>query len=381
MRDVRHQIAINREPRPDLTEDLAEVEVQQTIEGPTTFRVRFAVDICDGDLTLLEDDDLTPGDPDNEVTILAFVDGESHVLVHGIITERQVSLTEGGAGSWLEVRGQDRRVVMGRMPQQKAHSGKASDIAAAILSKDDYRFEVDVDATEIEYAEDGNTLNQTENDLEFIDKLAGRNGMRFWLDWAADTGPAGLQITETAHFRPSPPRGQPNAAGSAPPVLLAPADAPELRLNTGGGCSNLQSFELSANAEAPNRSGPLHRVSSSQGSVDETEASEPSDAPLGEDPPSTTPRGRQIVTAGDTNEARVQNQAALNDAAWSVQATAETSVHALGALVTPHQIIRVTGGGRLNSGDYFVKTVTHTIDPSNHKLRIELLRNGLGGSR
>ena len=137
MRDVRHQIAINRELRPDLTEDLAEVEVQQTIEGPTTFRVRFAVDICDGDLTLLEDDDLTPGDPDNEVTILAFVDGESHVLVHGIITERQVSLTEGGAGSWLEVRGQDRRVVMGRMPQQKAHSGKASDIAAAILSKDD----------------------------------------------------------------------------------------------------------------------------------------------------------------------------------------------------------------------------------------------------
>ena len=58
----------------------------------------------------------------------------------------------------------------------------------------------------------------------------------------------------------------------------------------------------------------------------------------------------------------------------------QASVHALGGLVVPHQIIRVTGGGRLNSGSYFVKSVAHTIDPSNHKLRIEMLRNGLGGS-
>jgi hypothetical protein len=378
VRDVRHQLAIDCVPDLGLTEDVAEIEVQQTIEGPTTFRVRFAVDICDGDLTLLEDDRLTPGD--TKVTIFAFVDGESHVLVHGIITERQVSLTEGGAGSWLEVRGQDRRAVMNRKPQQVAHSGKASDIVAAILRGDPYFFDVDIGLTEIEYAEDGNTLNQTETDLEFIDKLAGRNGVRFWLDWSADNGVAGLKITETAHFRASPPRGEKNAAGIAPPVLLAPDEAPELRLNSGGGCSNLQSFELSANAEAPNRSGPLHRVNSSRGSVDETEVPEPSDAPLGEDPPSDTPRTRHLVTAGGTDEARVQNQAALDDAAWSVQATAQTSVHALGGLVTPHQIVRVTGGGRLNSGSYFVKSVAHAIDASDHKLRIELLRNALGGS-
>jgi hypothetical protein len=378
VRDVRHQLAINRVPDLGLTEDLAEIEVQQTIEGPTSFRVRFAVDICDGDLTLLEDERLTPGQPDTEVTIFAFVDGESHVLVHGIITERQVSLTEGGAGSWLEVRGQDRRAAMNREERQLAHSGKASDIVDQILRS--YGFDVDIGTTQIEYDEDGNTLNQTETDLAFIDKLAGRNGVRFWLDWSADTGLAGLQITETAHFRASPPRGEQNAAGIAPPVLLAPDEAPELRLNSGGGCSNLQSFELSANAEAPNRSGPIQRVNPNQGSVDETEVPEPSDAPLGEDPPSPTPRTRRVVTAGDANEARVQNQAALDDAAWSVQATAETSVHALGGLVTPHQVIRVTGGGRLNSGNYFVKAVAHAIDASDHKLRIELLRNALGGS-
>jgi hypothetical protein len=55
-------------------------------------------------------------------------------------------------------------------------------------------------------------------------------------------------------------------------------------------------------------------------------------------------------------------------------------VQALDAFVAPHQIVRVSGAGMLNSGDYFVKTVAHTVDASNHKMRIELLRNALGGS-
>ena len=92
------------------------------------------------------------------------------------------------------------------------------------------------------------------------------------------------------------------------------------------------------------------------------------------------PRTRRLVTAGNAEEARARTQAALNDASWSVQATAETSVQALNAFVSPHQVVRVTGAGQLNSGDYFVKAVTHTVDSSAHKMRIELLRNALGGS-
>ena len=76
----------------------------------------------------------------------------------------------------------------------------------------------------------------------------------------------------------------------------------------------------------------------------------------------------------------MRTQAALNDASWSVQAVAETSVQALNAFVAPHQIVRVSGAGTLNSGDYFVKAVAHNVDASNHKMRIELLRNALGGS-
>ena len=55
MPDIRYQIAVNGEVDNGLTAEAAEIEVQQTIEGPTTFRVRFAVDICGDDLSLLDD--------------------------------------------------------------------------------------------------------------------------------------------------------------------------------------------------------------------------------------------------------------------------------------------------------------------------------------
>jgi hypothetical protein len=52
----------------------------------------------------------------------------------------------------------------------------------------------------------------------------------------------------------------------------------------------------------------------------------------------------------------------------------------LNAIVAPHEIVTVSGAGAIDSGDYFVKAVTHTIDSAMHKMRVELLRNALGGA-
>lgn len=382
MRDIRYQIAINRQPDAGLSEEAAEIEVQQTIEGPTAFRVKFAIDICKGEFNLLDDERLNPGNPDTEVTIAAYLNGESYVLAHGIITERKVNLAEGGSGSSLEIMCQDRRRVMDREQRNAAHQGRASDIATQIMQKKEYGFEPDVTDTEISYEEDTNTLNQAaETDLAFIDKLAGRNGFRFWLDWEVSEGLAGFEVKEIGHFKPSPPRPADNPLGFKPPMILAPTGTAELKLNTGEGCSNVASFEVQSNAEAPNQSGTIARVDSDSGEVTETEAPEATTETLGDEPTAPAqPRTRQLVTAGNAQEARVRTQAALNDASWSVQATAETSVQALDAFVSPHQVIKVTGAGALNSGDYFVKAVTHTVDATAHKMRIEMLRNALGGS-
>ena len=379
MRDIRYQIAINQQPDNDLSDQAAEIEVQQSIEGPTTFRIKFAIDICQGEFNLLDDERLNPGDPDTEATVTAYLNGESYVMAHGIITERNVNLAEGGAGSSLEIMCEDRRMVMDREERTEAHQGRASDIARQILER--YGFETDITDTEISYEEDTTTLNQSETDLAFLDKLAGRNGSRFWIDWEAEEGLTGFEMIETAHFKPSPPQPAANPLGFAPPLVLAPESAAELILNSGNGCSNVASFELQSNAEAPNQSGPMERVDADSGEVTETEAPEATTEALGEEAiVPGQPRTRRLVTAGNAQEARVRTQAALNDASWSVQATAETSVQALSAFVAPHQIVRVSGAGQLNSGDYFVKEVTHTVDASSHKLRIGLLRNAIGGS-
>ncbi len=376
MPDIRFQIAVDREPDNDLTADAAEIEVQQTIEGPTTFRVRFAIDICGADMRLLDDERLQPSDPDTEITVMAILDGATTVLAHGVIAERQVSLAPGGPGSYLEICGQDRRVVMDREQRNEAHSGTAADIVTPILTR--YGFDADVADTPIEYDENTTTVNQTESDLAFVDQLAGRSDSRFWIDWSAENGLAGFDVTETAHFKPSPARSSsPSPLGVSIP-LLAFDSPPELRLNSGDGCSNVSSFEVSSNAEAPTGSGPIERVAPDTGEVNETETPATTTEPLGEPPPATQTRTRRVVSAGSAQEAQLRTQAALNDASWTVQVTAETSVHALNGILAAHQTVKVTGAGELNSGDFFIKSVTHAIDASDHKMRLELMRNALG---
>jgi hypothetical protein len=214
-----------------------------------------------------------------------------------------------------------------------------------------------------------------------VDKLAGRNGARFWIDWDVSSGLAGFELIETAHFKPSPAQPASNPLGFVPPLILAPEGTAELTLNAAGGCSNVASFELKSNAEKPNQSGPIERVDTDSGEVTETEAPEPTTEALGEEAPATAqPRTRRLVTAGDAQEAQVRTQAALNDASWSIEATAETSVQALNAFVAPHQIVKVTGAGQLDSGDYFVKEVAHTVDSTKHGMRLTLLRNAKGAA-
>ena len=90
-------------------------------------------------------------------------------------------------------------------------------------------------------------------------------------------------MTETAHFKPSPPAAsRATRSGFAPPLLLAPEGLAELKLNSGGGCSNVASFELHSNAETPNQSGPIERVNSDSGEVAETERPEPTTESLGD---------------------------------------------------------------------------------------------------
>jgi phage protein D len=266
---------------------------------------------------------------------------------------------------------------MDREQRVEHHAGKASEAVRKILDR--YQFELDVEETSIEYREDDHLLAQVGSDLEFVTSLAGLNDFQFWLDFSLSGG--GLlgtpSITETAHFKPSPPREQDSPLGLLA-AIRAPDSSVTLRLNDGSGASNVFSFEFDSDSEVPNQSGALTRIDFDSAEESDTEISKPTTQPLGTQLQPSQTRSRRFVTAGSIEEAQIAHRAALNDASWSISARAETSVHALGGLVHAHDVIQLTGAGSVASGDYFVRSVTHHINPADHTLSIELLRNALG---
>src|SRR5262245_22312055 len=94
------KIASNQKPlRDGLMSCLAEVRVEQTLDAPTTFALRFQIDVgskleSQGELAV--SNRITIGVPDRDRT---------RVLVSGPIEKLKHQYTLGGPGSWLEVHG------------------------------------------------------------------------------------------------------------------------------------------------------------------------------------------------------------------------------------------------------------------------------------
>jgi phage protein D len=371
--DIRYQLAIKGSPDNSLTSEATLIEVNQYADSPATFRIQFALDLCDDDFPLLEDTRLKPSVNDDPLSVLVSVDNDTLCLVHGIITNRAAHVVHGGPGSYLEVRGQERRKVMDREYKVALHDGKASDVARSILESNG--FEVDVADTTIEYGEDSVQLAQTGTDHAFLTQLAANNNLRFWVDYQV-TG--GANVKEIAHFKASPERPQNSFGLPSPLALLAPNAPPSLTINTSDDCASILAFELHSDGEAVNQVPLQQRINLDDAAVDEATNIVQTDDALNEVGPPERVISSRLITAGSVEEANLQNQAAVNDASWSVSMTVSTTAFALGGVVQPHQIIELSGSGKHADGKYFVEAVNHQIDVVDHKMTLTLKSNSLG---
>ncbi len=122
----------NRLLSEDLTDSLTEVRVEQFLDRPTRFAMRFQEDYNDdGEPRMVGATQLSP----EQMITVAVEDGDGlKCLVRGPITELKSSFALGGPGSWFEVHGMDRRVEMSRVCQRRAWVGMASGAAQSILS-------------------------------------------------------------------------------------------------------------------------------------------------------------------------------------------------------------------------------------------------------
>lgn len=373
------------ENNAQLDEDLAgcivEVRVEQKLDEPAQFAVRFLDDLEDGRLRHANDDRLAI---DTIVTVIVEVGDALACLVRGPIVEHKSEMTIGGPGSSLEIHGLDRRDLLDRICVQATWTGRASDTARQILGQafDD----LDVEDTTRVYEENRETLNQRTTDLEFLTQIAGRNNVHLWITYDCARSPigSGFQVTETAHLASSPQRPEGGADGRvASAIQLVPTSDLLLRVHVpSSDCPNVTAFQVNVDGSRPSR----YRVGSMS-----TEEIQPSTTDASDPQPPAGPGAQRLgqlggVTrdlcmpgSGDPQDTQTRGEAALTEAGWFVQATASTTRHLLGGVLGPHDVIAAVGvGPRLGSATFRVKEVTHVINAAEHFMDLMLESNSLG---
>ena len=376
---ITYQVLISGQADNDLTTTLVEARVSESIEGMSSFDVRFGIDLSDTSYELVDDPRLAPG-RGTLLTLLVFIDGAAQVLIHGPITDRQLDLRQGGAGSALQVSGYDRRIEMDRnWFNFNVFVGSSESIAQGILGS--YFNDVSITVEGETYspdATDGFGLVQTVSDLRMVEQIARAANGKFWIDWAFTGG----AVQETAHIESVPPLNNalnPTSLLSAVSSLLPLPQPPALTMNAGNGLDTILSMRIARPTEIPNQ-GSGDRVNISDGSIQSTFLGAPTQPPLGASPPSPGPLMATIVTAGSIDYLQPRLSSALNDAAFSTRLSCETTAHALSGLLRPRQLVNVSGSGTSEDGQYLVWAVNHSFDPADHRMSLILARNAVKNS-
>jgi hypothetical protein len=329
------------------------VEVYERMGEPTTFRLRYQVDISEKDLPLLTDSRLDPG---SEMQVLVVLDGAADCLVKGPVHSQQIRLLHGGTGSFVDVLGADTSVTMDREVKAKVWDAVSdSDVVSQIVAG--YGLLADADSTAATHDEAKHTLVQRDSDLRFIRRLARRNGCLFWV--TAD--PLGI---ETAHFKRPPLDGDPATK------LVINLDSP-----------NLNSIEITWDVERPTSSLGMQLDLADKSDIDGAVTKSPLKLLGDKSLADITGDTRSVLVSApvdDTGDLKSRGEGALIESDFFVRVVGETTVHALGKVLHAHRLVELQGAGKRHSGPYFVSGVRHLIDAVTHRMEFELIRNGWG---
>lgn len=355
---------------------IVEVRVEQELSKPTVYAIRFEDDLCDGDPIVARRPELQAG----EILGIFVPDGNGYAcLVHGPITRLRTSSMVGGTGSWVEVRGQDRRVEMDRVGVQATYTGKASAAAERIISA--YGYDADCEETRTEYSDGKNALNQRGTDLAFLEDIARKNNLELWLSYDTVGAPHSFSVRTTVNMKSSPTRtSAPGLLPPLPPVLKAPSGS-ELNVQPPPGqCASVTRFDTRIDFERPGAAAGFAQ------SADNGQTTRQSTTLA--DPPLASDRTDIVAVDGvertalappvtDPDEQYLAQEALLTEAAWFVQVDCTGTLDLLGFPPQPHQIVDVRHAGERLSGPYQVMKATHIINAADTWIDFKIRANGL----
>ena len=338
---------------PELYNDLTSLEVELDEELAGMFRINVALLLqADGTWTYLDDDRLAIW---KQVVITAGLEDNSEQLISGYITHIRPAFGSGLDDCSLDIWGMDASVLLGREDKLKDWpSHKDSDIASEIFST--HGLTPKVEDTEVVHDEKVSTIIQRETDIQFLKRLALRNGFECFVDGS------------TGYFQP------PKLDGD-PQKLLAVQF---------GDDTNVNRFQLEVNALA------TANVTMSQVDHDTKEvldsASSPGDQKalgasaadsfLGAGMSSGVVAIGKTVTTGSA-EMTALCQGLYNEGEWFITGEGEVAANQYGNVLKPRAPVTIKGIGETYSGVYYVTYVNHVFTADGYIQHFRVKRNGL----
>lgn len=353
MAQIAATIKIDDEDAPDLFASLLEMEVEEDHRLAAIFNIKLAISRQgDGLWSFLDDERIKLW---GKVVIAVTVDDEEVELITGYITQLKPHIDPDENNCWLKIYGMDASSLMSVEEKIKDWPNKSdSDIAREVFQT--YSLTPEVEETGVTHDEAVATIIQRETDIQFLKRLARRNGFECFVE--GDKG----------FFRK--------------PVLSEPPQ-PVLAIHFGAE-TNLVSFDARLNALRPTAV-EMHQL--------DTIAKEPQDAvvdgneqrQLGRDGASSVapPQGvsaRMFVRhAVATSQPEMENlcRAMFDEAEWLIEASGEIDSALYGAALRAKQLAPIKGAGEIFSGVYYITSVRHVFTVDKYVQHFTARRNAL----
>ena len=339
-----------------LLESIDQIEVTcSDVEGDG-FQMRFATKKENGvEYNALSGSSLATG---SRVIIGVYFGVIPHVLIDGVITRRDISPATSGEQATVSVTGKDLSLRLDLEQRKEFYPNQPdSVIVTQILSRyAQYGILPTVAPTTDVPIITERIPRQNETDLQFIKRLAQRNGYVFYLE------PQTFG-TSIAYWGPKIRTGIPQSA---------------LTLNMGD-ATNVESLSFSDDGLAS---------VATEGKFIETMSGQalpiPS-LPSLRIPPLVASPASPLRTelAEDTSKkssatAAISLLAAMMNAPEPVQGSGTLNARQYGKVLRARQLVGVRGAGQSFNGNYYVRSVTHTLKKGEYKQQFTIEREGLG---
>jgi phage protein D len=353
MEHENFSIEIEGEEVDDLYPDLVSLEVELDDELASMFRMRIAIlQQPDGLWTYLDDERFRLW---KQVTITAGFESGAEELISGYITHMKPYFDPDPSQCILEIWGMDASVLMDREEKLKDWPNKKdSDIVSEIFNL--YGLTPEVEDTEVIHDEAVSTVIQRETDMQFLKRLALRNGFECYVEGT------------TGYFR------TPQVDASPQPVLA-------VRF---GSETNVSRFSIEVNALTP-ANVAMFQVDRTNKEILDASAETSQQTTLGDtDAAGVLACGMEPGQVYISMNAATGNpemvalcQGLFHEGEWFVAGEGEIAGNRYGHVLKPRATVTIKGTGETYSGVYYVFHVTHSFTSEGYTEFFRVKRNAI----